>query len=656
MRLGAAGGVILALLALPSAEIQGNNNGNSSRRNERSTRAREASRGRGASSMDVLVRFRHAPGQSARSLVGTLGGQERRRLSGQSRWLSVRLPAHRVAALADSPLVDYVGIDEPVSTAMEIAREASNQPVEPAPETALKGAGVTIAVVDSGVAQHADIQTLTAVVDVVGNPNPHAAPPEQSVDPNGHGTHVAGIMVGTGALSGGRMAGIAPQANLVSVRVLDDIGRGMTSDVLAGLQWILDHKTEHGIRVVNLSLGHPVFEPVVDDPLVEAVEALWDAGIVVVCSAGNRGRDGHVTITSPCNSPKVITVGAANDSQTGPILDDKIATYSSRGPTAFDLIAKPDIVAPGNRIVSLRSAGSRTDLLLPDRRVAADPAAPEVMDYFEMSGTSMASPMVAATAALMIQQDPTLNPGSVKARLMMSARKAAFGDPLLTGAGYIDILGALRSSWFAANAPSPRALVNVEGGTIAFENTAVLWGDPMFTLRTVWGQSISWTDPTAYLDPLLMTSGEMWPLNGNGPLGELWPDSEVWPEGEMWPDSPAWSPAITEPELNRIVAFLKKQAKPVYDESVLKEPEESREGGFDPGERDTMYIDAVRLVLQEGMCSITLIQRRLQLGYARAARIVDMMEQEGIVGPADGSKPRDLLAGPEILETLGAVR
>ena len=113
---------------------------------------------------------------------------------------------------------------------------------------------------------------------------------------------------------------------------------------------------------------------------------------------------------------------------------------------------------------------------------------------------------------------------------------------------------------------------------------------------------------------------------------------------------------ITETELNRIVAFLKKQAKPVYDESVLKDPEEERDGVFDPGDRDTMYIDAVKLVLQEGMCSITLIQRRMRLGYARAARIVDMMEQEGIVGPADGSKPRDLLVGPEILEALSSVR
>ncbi len=113
---------------------------------------------------------------------------------------------------------------------------------------------------------------------------------------------------------------------------------------------------------------------------------------------------------------------------------------------------------------------------------------------------------------------------------------------------------------------------------------------------------------------------------------------------------------ITENELNRIVAFLKKQAKPVYDESVLKDPDEGQGGAFDPGERDALYIEAVKLVLHEGMCSITLIQRRMRLGYARSARIVDTMEQEGIVGPADGSKPRELLVGAEILESLGSVR
>jgi serine protease AprX len=508
--------------------------------------------------MDVLVRFKRAPGASEQMLVQGLGAQSRRRLRSKSRWQSLRIPAHRVAALADSDVVDYVGIDEPVLTAMDLARESANEPTSAAPESVFKGAGVTIAVVDSGVAQHPDLQTLTAVVDVVGQSNPQAAPPEDSVDPNGHGTHVAGIMVGSGSHSGGRMAGVAPEASLVSVRVLDDIGRGVTSDVLAGLQWILDNKDQHGIRVVNISLGHPVYEPAGVDPLVEAVEELWDAGVVVVCSAGNRGRDGHVTITSPCNSPKVITIGATNHSGTPDIEDDKIATYSSRGPTPFDLVAKPDLVAPGNRIVSARSAGSRLDLQLPDRRVAADPEHPEVVEYFEMSGTSMASPIVAATAALMIQQDPSLSPASVKARLMMSARKARFGDPLLSGAGYLDILGALRATWIATDTPSPRAMVDAVTGKISFENTAMTWGNQDFALHSLWAGSIAWTDPQGYLDPIVHTDGEMWPSGESHGQGELWPNGEVWPEGEMWPDTPLWVPAVTTPE----------QAGPVYTEAL----------------------------------------------------------------------------------------
>jgi len=538
------GGLSLALVLASGASISADQTGS-----KRSARAREVAHAKGSAPMKVIVRFRRVPGAAERALVQTLGGQENRRLKASSRWTSLRIPANRVAALADHLLVDYVAVDEPVLNAMDVAREAANEPVAPAPESALKGAGVTIAVVDSGVALHPDIQTLTAVVDVVGQANPTAALPETSVDPFGHGTHVAGIMVGNGSQSGGVMAGIAPEASLVSVRVLDALGAGSTSDVVAGLQWIGDHKAEYGIRVVNLSLGHPIVEPAADDPLVQAVESLWDSGLVVVCSAGNRGRDGHVTITSPCNSRKVITVGAANDKHTGPIYDDQVASYSSRGPTTFDLFAKPDLVAPGNRLVSLRSPGSYMDMLLPDRRVAADPANPAQQDYFEMSGTSMASPVVAATAALMLQQDPALNPASVKARLMMSARKAKFGDPLVSGAGYLDILGALRAPWVTADAPSPQAFPDVEVGRINFDNPAVTWGDEVFSLRDMWADSVNWTDPVAYLQPTLSTDGEMWPPGAGGELmGEVWPNSEVWPEGEVWPDGPAWLPALTAPE------------------------------------------------------------------------------------------------------------
>jgi serine protease AprX len=238
----------------------------------------------------------------------------------------------------------------------------------------------------------------------------------------------------------------------------------------------------------------------------------------------------------------VITVGAINDHRTADVSDDTTTSYSSHGPTAIDLVAKPDLVAPGNRIVSLRSAGSYQDLLFPDRRVAADPAEPGVTEYFEMSGSSMASPIVAGTAALMLEQDPSLNPGTIKARLMLSARKPAVGDPLVTGAGSLDILGALRAIGTVADAPSPAAVIDEQSGLIGFENTAVLWNNESFSLMALWPGSVIWSDPTASYQSVVWTAGELWPSGEMWPTSELWPESEFWPEGEMWPDlAEAWS-------------------------------------------------------------------------------------------------------------------
>src|SRR5262249_15352551 len=193
-------------------------------------------------------------------------------------------------------------------------------------------------------------------------------------DACGHGTHVAGIVAGNGAASSDTdcfrtFLGIARSTSLVNVRVLDQNGQASVSTVISGIQWAIDNKSAYNIRVMNLSVGHPVGESYQTDPLCQACEAAWGNGIVVIAAAGNDGRlnasvtecsdnEGFGTkygsIGSPGNDPYVITVGAMK-SVDGSRANDTIATYSSRGPTLGDLTLKPDVVAPGNQVISLRA-------------------------------------------------------------------------------------------------------------------------------------------------------------------------------------------------------------------------------------------------------------------------------------------------------------
>jgi serine protease AprX len=532
-------GLVLALAVAASAPARAGNHQQNGQHGKLSKHVRDEGKKKGKALIDVLVRFRQEPGASERLLVQALGGEVRR--NHKSRWSTVRLPGRAVEALAALGVIEYVAADAPIGGAADASREVVDPPAPDQPETALKGTGVTIAMLDSGVAAHPEIQTLVAAVDFVGSYDPTFAP-SGSIDLNGHGTHVAGIMVGNGSRSSGQFTGVAPEASLVSVRVLDGQGSGRTSNMLAGLQWILDHKDQYGIRVLNLSLGHPVYEAAEVDPLVQAVESLWDAGVVVVCAAGNNGRSGHGTISSPCNSRKVITVGALNEHKTFDGLDDSITTYSSQGPTLIDLIAKPDLLAPGNKIVSARAAGSYLDTLSPERQIAADAGQPLVREHFEMSGTSMAAPFVAGAAALMVQQDPSLNPGTVKARLMLSAKKVALGDPFATGAGLLDVLAALRATGRVGDAPSPRVFPDETTGTIAVENTATLWSDASFSLVQLWSNAVLWSDaadaPMLSTYAILWTDADslLWPEQAPQPDATLWPDSTLWSEGTLWPD------------------------------------------------------------------------------------------------------------------------
>ncbi len=272
-----------------------------------------------------------------------------------------------------------------------------------------------------------------------------------------------GIIAGNGHESTGSQythtfRGIAPQANLVSVRVLDSQGQGTVSDIIAGLQWCVGNKNTYKIRVINLSLGHPVGESYTTDPLCQAAEAAYKAGIVVVCAAGNDGRatttqlaaqanEGWGTkygsIDSPGNDPFVITVGAIKNTD-GFRADDHIATYSGRGPSRLDMVMKPDLVAPGNRVVSLEADNAaylyQKYIInqIPVSSYSTSASTVSSPAYYTLSGTSMAAPVVAGAVALMLEKYPTLTPDTVKARLMLSADKWADpqgnADPFTYGA------------------------------------------------------------------------------------------------------------------------------------------------------------------------------------------------------------------------------
>jgi serine protease AprX len=287
---------------------------------------------------------------------------------------------------------------------------------------------------------------------VNGQPTPY--------DDAGHGTYVAGLIAGDGSASlplenGGfatvQFRGVAPAADIVAIKVLDEVGQGRASAVIAGIAWAIANKDDYNIRVLNISVGGNPVGPIRHDPIAMAVEAAWQRGITVVCAAGNEGDFGSGGILSPGNDPFVITVGATDTKQTADVGDDTVAYYSSVGPTLFDEVAKPDLVAPGNRLISLRTQGSYIDANFPDNVIdVADyaPTAPAETpsNYLLLSGTSTSAPVVAGAAALMIGADPTLSPDDVKVRLMGTADPVAGASVHQQGAGTLDVDEALAAT------------------------------------------------------------------------------------------------------------------------------------------------------------------------------------------------------------------
>ncbi|HEY1913170.1 MAG TPA: S8 family peptidase [Vicinamibacterales bacterium] len=366
------------------------------------------------------------------------------------------------------------------------------------------GAGVGVAVIDSGVTSwHDDLtkgnsyktypygnQRVTKFVDFV---NGRSLP----YDDNGHGSHVAGTILGNGYDSNGDKAGIAPGAALVSLKVLDATGGGTISNIIAALNWVALNAKTYNIKVVNMSVGAGIYESYWTDPLTLAAKKVTDKGITIVAAAGNLGKNllgakQYGGITAPGNAPWVLTVGATSTMGTLTRSDDTMASFSSRGPTFIDYGAKPDVVAPGTGTVSLAVPGSTlyytkaVDLLDGVLHLGSHP-------YLALSGTSMAAPVVSGTVALMLQANPNLTPNLIKAIIQYTAQPYRGYKPLEQGAGFLNTLGAVRlAAFYASNTRGTQMPVQ----TIWSQH--VIWGNHMLSggylnpLANAWASNIVW--------------------------------------------------------------------------------------------------------------------------------------------------------------------
>ncbi|MEM7127733.1 MAG: S8 family peptidase [Chloroflexota bacterium] len=309
-------------------------------------------------------------------------------------------------------------------------------------EISIQGNGVGVAIVDTGIAIHDDLMNELGLSRVISQVQ-YSSVSGNIDDFYGHGSHVAGVIGGNGAMSGGGHIGIAPKANLIDVKVIDDQGVGSIADVIAGLQWVLEHKDKFNIRIANLSLSSKVAESYLTNPLNAAVETLWFNGIVVVVSAGNTGTG---SIYPPANDPFVITVGATDDRGTPDVTDDQLAPYSAHGVTESGF-QKPEIVAPGTNLISLlASDDSNLAFANPSHKISGV----DGNHYFRMTGTSMAAAVVTGAIALLLEDEPHLTPDQVKHRLLSTATPLVGAPPGSVGTGSLDIYAAVHGSTTAS--------------------------------------------------------------------------------------------------------------------------------------------------------------------------------------------------------------
>ncbi len=439
-----------------------------------------------ATSPQLLVLARQAPEQPVRVIVQTRNMEQTRTWIQATGGVVLKdlsiiqavvaeIPAASIQDLAYQPTVRWISLDAPVERSgfQEKKPSPSNgEPVNTFLDTlgvrdlwaeGIDGTGIGVAVIDSGVTWDGDF----TVNPVRKSFNSNSTTVN---DVYGHGTHVAGIIAGNGTDSDGSYMGVAPGVTLISLKISDENGMAYESDTVEALQWVLENKETYNIRVVNLSINATQEMSYHVSPLDAAAEILWFNGIVIVASAGNYGLDTEFNPVkaAPANDPFIITVGASDEKGTSRRNDDDIALWSAWGAT-LDGHEKPDIVAPGKDIVSVLSGLSDWDTQHPDRVVLNG-------EYFRLSGTSMAAPMVTGAVALLLQDEPNLTPDQVKHRLLATAGTV----DLFQSYPYLDIYAAVHGS-------------TTESANTGLEASQLLWtGSDSVTWGSVNWNSVNW--------------------------------------------------------------------------------------------------------------------------------------------------------------------
>ena len=385
------------------------------------------------------VIVRSADGRSLSHLIDAVHGVTGRVFPWMGGQVAL-VPNDAIEWLASQPEVASISLDRAVRGTLQ--RTATGTGARwVVDRLGLDGAGVGVATIDSGIASHADLEGRVAhFVDFV---NGQAQP----YDDYGHGTHVAGIISGSGHDSNGVRKGMAPGAHLVVLKALDARGKGFTSNVIAAIDYAIANREPFNIRVINLSVAAGVYESYSRDPLTLAARRAVEAGIIVVAAAGNNGRGAagdplYGGIASPGNAPWVLTIGASNEMGTAVREDDVVAAFSSRGPTAIDKAAKPDLVAPGVGIESTTEPSSTLFAANPGSRLWGA-IGTDSEPYLRLTGTSMSAPVVAGAIALMLQANPALTPNAVKAILQYTAESRDGDDSYTQGGGFLNARGAV---------------------------------------------------------------------------------------------------------------------------------------------------------------------------------------------------------------------